>query len=187
MKPAADDRRVRKTKIAIKDALVELMQKQHISGISIRAICETADINRSTFYAHYRDQYDLLAQIEEELMGKLRHHLEEQDYSDNRPISNQVLTSILEYIGENAQLFQILLSENSDFHLQQDIMELAAIVTSRTTIAKDKSIQAYLNDFGLSGCLSVIKRWLNTGMRESPAVLAEFIVTVVYRGMDAFL
>lgn len=47
MKPAADDRRVRKTKIAIKDALVELMQKQHISGISIRAICEAADINRS--------------------------------------------------------------------------------------------------------------------------------------------
>ena len=187
MNEKLDDRRVRKTKTAIKDALVELMQKQHISGISIRAICEEADINRSTFYAHYADQYDLLAQIENELMEKLKQHLEEQDYSDNRPISDQVLTSILEYLRENAQLFRILLSENSDFHFQQDIMELAAIVTSRTTIAKDKSIQAYLNDFGLSGCISVIKRWLDSGMHESPATLADFIVTVVYRGMDAFL
>ena len=54
------DQRVRLTRNLLKNALVQLMQEQHIAKISIRAICEVAGINRSTFYVHYTDQYDLL-------------------------------------------------------------------------------------------------------------------------------
>ena len=90
------DRRVKYTKIMLKDALVKLMQKQHVSSISVKSLCDLADINRSTFYTHYTDQYELLHQTEEEVLTNLRLHLENQDYKESQPVSAQVMTSILE-------------------------------------------------------------------------------------------
>ena len=66
MKNGKTDRRVKYTKTMLKNALVQRMHKQHISSISVKSLCETADINRSTFYAHYTDSYNLLHQIGQE-------------------------------------------------------------------------------------------------------------------------
>jgi AcrR family transcriptional regulator len=60
------DRRVKYTKKVLKESLVEILEKKNIDKITIKEICEKADINRSTFYTHYYDQYDLLHQIENE-------------------------------------------------------------------------------------------------------------------------
>ena len=59
MEKSKVDRRIRYTKKMLKDALVRLIQHQHISAITVKELCELADINRSTFYAHFRDPYDL--------------------------------------------------------------------------------------------------------------------------------
>ena len=58
MVKAKEDRRIRITKKAIKESLIELLQEYPIAKISVKMICESADINRSTFYAHYNDQSD---------------------------------------------------------------------------------------------------------------------------------
>ena len=67
MKEKKTDQRIRLTRTLLKNALVQLMQENHISKISVRALCETAGINRSTFYLHYTDPYDLLASVEKEV------------------------------------------------------------------------------------------------------------------------
>lgn len=64
------DRRVKYTKTALREALVTLMQDRHISQITVKALCDLADVNRSTFYAHYTDPYDLLGQVEAGGAGK---------------------------------------------------------------------------------------------------------------------
>jgi AcrR family transcriptional regulator len=61
-------RKTRYTRKALRDSLVELMKDKPITKITIKELCENADVNRTTFYAHYRDQYDLLQQIEEETL-----------------------------------------------------------------------------------------------------------------------
>jgi AcrR family transcriptional regulator len=71
-----NDRRVTYTRTALRDALIELMHNQHISGITVKSICERADVNRSTFYLHYRDQYDLLHQVEQEVLKTLEARLQ---------------------------------------------------------------------------------------------------------------
>jgi AcrR family transcriptional regulator len=60
------DRRVKYTKMVLKDSLIKLMQEKPISRITIKAICEDADVNRATYYSHYKDQFDQLNQIEAE-------------------------------------------------------------------------------------------------------------------------
>ena len=64
-----ESRKTRYTRMALEDSLIELMTKKPISKITIKELCENADINRTTFYSHYSDQYDLLRQIEDDALS----------------------------------------------------------------------------------------------------------------------
>ena len=66
------DRRVKYTKKVIKDTLLELLQKKDISSITVKEICDLADINRGTFYRYYLDVYDLLKNIEQEFIDEIK-------------------------------------------------------------------------------------------------------------------
>jgi AcrR family transcriptional regulator len=179
------DQRVRLTQNLLKHALVQLMKEQHISKISVRAICEVADINRSTFYVHYADPYDLLAKIEEEVRYNLNGYLEKQEFSNNKPISVQILTRILEYVKDNAALFKALLSENCDFAFQKDIMELAQIVSSQNNQSLDNNTAEYIKIFSITGCISIVQKWLQDGILESPVQMSEFVIQILYYGLTS--
>ena len=69
------DRRVRKTKKQLRQALMDLMSEKPSKSISVRELAERADINRGTFYIHYKDVGDLLQRLEDEMAERLiRHH-----------------------------------------------------------------------------------------------------------------
>ncbi len=178
------DQRVRLTQHLLKNALVQLMQEQHISKISIRAICEFAGINRSTFYVHYTDQYDLLKKVEQEVLDNLNKYLGKQDLSDELPISIQILIKVLDYVKENMELFKALLSENCDFAFQKDLVALAQIISSQQNQLFDLRTQEYIKIFGFTGTISMLQKWLNDGANESPAQMAEFIIQIVYYGIS---
>ncbi len=193
MKDNKVDRRVKYTKIMLKDALVQLMQKQHISSISVKSLCELADINRSTFYTHYTDQYNLLHSIEDEVLSNLRLHLEKQDYknnipvsANNPPVSPQVMTAILEYVKQNADLFKVLLSENCDFDFQKDVIELSQIISPKYKTALDARTKEYLQSYGITGCISILHKWLEDGTIESVEMITNLILQVLYHGIISF-
>ena len=81
-KSGRQDRRVRYTKLVLRQSLLELMRDRPINKINVTDICERADINRGTFYAHYADQYDLLAQIENELYEEIKRSIEKSLNAD---------------------------------------------------------------------------------------------------------
>ena len=72
-----DDKRVRRTKKAIREALLKLIQDKPISRVSTSELCREADINRNTFYAHYSTPEDVLSEIEDEFLGDLSTLLED--------------------------------------------------------------------------------------------------------------
>ncbi len=59
------------TKKILKNSLLELLEQQDIQKISIRSLCELADLNRSTFYKYYGSQYDLLKEMENDLLNQI--------------------------------------------------------------------------------------------------------------------
>ena len=61
------DRRVRKTKNQLRQGLARLMLEKSLKEITVKELTDLVDMNRGTFYLHYRDIYDLYAQIEAEL------------------------------------------------------------------------------------------------------------------------
>jgi AcrR family transcriptional regulator len=182
-----EDRRVRYTRAALRTALVELMQDQHISGITVKSICALADVNRSTFYLHYHDQYDLLHQIEQEVLTTLDERLSTQQTSgDAGPVSLKVMTEILEYARENCALAQVLLSENCDFAFQKDIMELSQIITLQLDPCHGERVREYVAVYGISGSIALAKKWLEDGMIETPGEIAQLILQMLYRGASSF-
>ena len=69
------DHRVRVTQTLIRKAFTDLLAKKPIESISVKELCQAAGINRGTFYAHYRDLYDLRSHMEDELIADLQQAL----------------------------------------------------------------------------------------------------------------
>lgn len=62
---------IEKTKEKIKLSLLQLMKEKHFMSISVRDITIRAAINRGRFYLHYQDKYDLIDQMEQDLLSSL--------------------------------------------------------------------------------------------------------------------
>ena len=71
------EKKRRKTEKQIEDSLLQLMKEQTFETISIRQLIDLAEVNRSTFYRHYLDKYDLLEKIEDRLLGDLQAYYQE--------------------------------------------------------------------------------------------------------------
>lgn len=183
------DRRVRLTKQLIKESLVELMQEYPISRISVKMLCETADINRSTFYAYYTDTYDLLRQIQQEAISELSEYISHTAFSQPSNLTIQAMTQMLDYARQNSSLFKVLLSKNGDDSFHRDIMLLAqekTIKELRNVKNIDGRTNEYLQLFVITGALNVVEKWLMDGMQESTQQMAELCSTLLYKGLSGY-
>jgi len=61
------DRRVRRTKAMLRGALTELLKTKPVNEISVTELTRLADVNRGTFYGHYKDIFDMVEQLENEM------------------------------------------------------------------------------------------------------------------------
>ena len=100
------DARVKYTKMVLKKALLELMQHKPVNKITVKEICERAELNRATFYAHYSDCFDLLESIEEELFGQFERSM--QSYIHSFDIAGLV-GGLYRIIQENEAVCRVLL------------------------------------------------------------------------------
>ena len=82
-----EDRRVTMTKRMLKDALIEMLKEKDIYHISIRELCERADVNRTTFYRYYSSQFDLLSDMERDLHDFLVKVIERNEGNQGRIIA----------------------------------------------------------------------------------------------------
>lgn len=103
------DLRLEKTEQAIKNAFLELRSKRPLEKISVKELCQLSRIHKSTFYAHYRDIYDLSDQLEAETVASILNSLpREQEYSVN---SVEVFTrELCLAFAAHISLIQILFS-----------------------------------------------------------------------------
>ena len=110
-----NDHRTRVTKILIRKAFTDLLKKKPIQSISIKELCEAAQINRGTFYTHYADIYDLLEKMEEEMMEDFQKALEpllSMEPEGLTPV--KITTGIFQCLKENADICTVTLGDFGD-------------------------------------------------------------------------
>lgn len=183
------DRRIRKTTNALKHSLALLMQHKKIRDISVKELTDLADINRGTFYLHYRDVFDLLEQSEEELLSDFhatlnRYHLQDQSQIDCALL---MFEDVYTLVQENADLVTILISDNGDINFLnklKDLLREKCLQDWEGLLTKNRlePFEAYYS-FIVGGCVSLVQYWLANGMQESPRELSEITQKIVRNGL----
>ena len=173
-------RKIRYTKMVLRDSLMELMKSKSILSVSIKDICGLADISRSTFYAHYKDQYDLLAQIEEETLAYFEDMLNKYRDKHSKKEITQMLEEMLTYIANNGNSIQVLLSENGDLGFQKKMFQH---FTNHSQIKKyisqkqeDDETQNLYSVFLIHGAIGLVQHWLKTGRSIPVPKLAKMML-----------
>lgn len=173
-----DGRRVRMTKLLLRQSLIELMREKSIHDITIKEICEGADINRSTFYRHYDTQFDLCDEILEDItenISKIHQSCAGENYS-----TQGFLTEILKYIEQNRDTFLVLLSGNSSVSIGETFNRF----TNRFIDPGNTSeFKIYIVQFIAAGMTSFIWTWLSQENRRSAEEVALVISSVVTHGI----
>ncbi len=184
----ATDRRVKYTRMVLRESLIELLQEKPISRLTIKELCQRADINRATFYSHYHDQYDLLKTIETSFIADINSHLDRFALEADEASMVEILTAIFEHLAENRELCQVLLGNNTDLDFQANIMKAAG---QRVLLEwrKNKGVNEaaeYMYTYVATGAIGVIRRWIQEEKPQTPRQVAEFVTRLVYKGIEAF-
>jgi AcrR family transcriptional regulator len=189
MSEGREDRRVRYTRMVLRESFLKLLDQKDISKITVKEICEEADINRATFYAHYRDPYDLLHKIEDELLENVTARLTGYTSDVGEVSTIDMVERIFEYIRENVQLCKLLLSDRGELYFQKKIMMLIynrnidEQVTRGVITSEDAE---YIYSYTITGCVGVIQKWLDGDMKKSNRSLAELLVRLSMRLSTAY-
>lgn len=171
------DRRVRKTRAQLRAGLARLLQKKSIKEITVKELVEEVDINRSTFYLHYTDIYQMLESIEQELMDEISETMHTYPPDPmGKDGSYLFITQIFMILEENRDICCALLGPNGDIAFVNRIEKIIAkTVLDRLGNIFPKNIRdvEYAYTFCLTGCVGMIKSWLNDQHSDSPQHMAE--------------
>lgn len=171
------DRRKKYTRMVLKDSLIALLRVKPLTKITVKEICEKADVNRSTFYAHYQDHFDLLEKIEEEVISNIEKAFDEYDVLKDDE-SLELIEILLKYAADNFDLFYTLLIINRDDSFEKKVMKLARKYWMKNW-EKMKDTDSMLYEYGgtfvISGSIYVIKQWMINHMDRTPREIARLI------------
>lgn len=158
-----NNQRTRLSKILLKNALMDLLsEKGSVTKISVRELCERADLNRSTFYAHYSEPKELLEEVEAELLDATREHLQKIGV-ENDIGAHRYLLSFLMYIKENDKPFRTLLIDAGDPEFRSKFMQQSIIqFIENLNISFPKDQEQYIYSYILNGSTGVIIQWMRS-------------------------
>jgi len=189
MESKAIDRRIRKTRTMLRKCLGSLLKTKKIQDISVREISEMADINRGTFYLHYRDVYDLLDHVESDLVGEINGIIDRHKLSEVEEHPRILAEELFSFIKDNSDMIQILLGNNGDMDF---INQLKNIVKEKILAPWAESMRRHgikdferFYSFSIGGFLGIVDYWFYKNLDTSPAALAEITEQYILGGQKS--
>ncbi len=174
-KPRSEDRRVRRTKKLLTQALTSLMKEKQIKDITVKELTEKADMNRGTFYLYYKDIFQMLESIEEELLAALNLILDEK--LGETPLNEQMLVDLFEFMRENREMMGVLMSFRGDicflYRLNRLIREKLIRIWDISSDREGEFDYDYY--FVIFGCAGLVKAWMNRDCADSSEKLARCV------------
>jgi AcrR family transcriptional regulator len=177
------DRRVRKTRNRLRNALITLIREKDFDSITITDISERADVNRATFYVHYQDKEQVLEEIVDTYLSGLLEMFSVENTIDS-----------FSYILEHANLVKALLSNKQikDLFRKKMSLVLKRVYSERITLLTDNdermsSEDEIYNTYAGSAILGMIEYWHKDDFRLSPAYMAGQLEAIAYQRPHRFL
>ena len=163
-----NNKKRKKSQEQIEKIFLQLIQKRNIDELSVSMICEMAKLNRSTFYANYIDIYDLAKKIKENMELEFAKF----QLSNNAKQDSDGYLNMFRYIKENQIFFKTY------FKLEE--ISMNPPTQYRIELAEkyyDNKFIDYHIEFFRAGLNAIIKKWLNSGCKETPEEINEIIIS----------
>jgi AcrR family transcriptional regulator len=178
------DRRVQRTHLALREALLVLLCEREWDAIDVQALCQRADIGRSTFYTHFQNKEELLVSG----LGDLRDFLWASATHGRVATPDRLwyVRGLIEHAAEQRRLFQAIIGRRSGHVVQQRFREMArALVVADFALRGTASWQDEAAAHHVSGALvDLLGWWVDTTHQVTAAELERYIIRVVQPVLD---
>lgn len=180
------------TAIKMDETLIALLEKKDFEYITVKEICDTAGVNRSTFYLHYENTADLLRETTRYIIDK---HLSYYNIDEQRIllqfetcnreellfISDEYLTPYLTFIKENQRLFKVSVKRFHSLNMDDvygNMFEhiFSPILTRFCVPEKERS---YMIKFYLAGVFAIVMEWLDNNCSDDMKIVIKVITDCV--------
>lgn len=166
-----ENRRSKMTRRLFRDSLKELLVEKEFGRISVNEICKRADMNRSTFYAHYADQYALMREVENEFLECLKEIIRQ---TGQESFYTQYV-EFLRFIHENGRLFLLMTNRNGVF--RDRIGETACeLLQSMGIVPKDDPFYVYKVRYAAAGSLWLVEKWVDGSDDATAEEMADLLI-----------
>ena len=176
-----ESRRVRMTKRLLYDALIELLRTQPLEKTTVTDVCRQADVNRSTFYAYYRDVSQLLLAIEDDVLDHvpLTAGDAEGGYSSESYLAT--LEGFCRFVQSHELLFNVLLikNENSGFYhrLVDRVIDAVLGLDPNEVSTYERLTLIYC----VNGVVGILKEWIGSNFSITAREFAVIVLDMCYR------
>lgn len=182
------DRRIRKTRKQLLNGLTTLMQKKDIKDISVKELTDFVDINRGTFYLHYKDIFDMLEIVENDFFEEFNILLDHDIIDSDFPNPHTVLTNIFSYLYKHKEMTSALIGPHGDLSF---LNKLKVIVQEHIHYVWDKhnldqGALDYYSAFIISGCVGLIEVWLQNKCTKSIEEMVIISQKMILSGIEVF-
>lgn len=189
MPETKNNRRVRFTRSALREALIDLILEKPLVSITVKDICARADINRSTFYLHFKDVTDILRTTEDEIIE----HMHERECRDLQEIKGFFI-DFLEQIRSNPRIMkviQVLCSEQGDPYFVRKLQTMtyeAFLDGWDMHMMPEMSEQRKLLVFSyiISGMVSMLSTWATRAQDTPTEQVVSLLMGLMWHGLDCF-
>ena len=174
------------------DALVTLLEKKDFEYITIKEICDTAGVNRSTFYLHYDNTLDLLKETTKHILNSFLNYFsvdtksitcrfDECELSDLVFITPEYITPYLNFVKDNQRLFKTTLKQLGVLEMDEVYKRLFTHIFSPilSRFHFPEKEKAYVMKFYLSGITAVVMDWVDNGCSDDMKDIIKIITDCI--------
>lgn len=188
-----EDRRIVRSKRALRDALISLMETKGFEAITVNDLCSAADLNRGTFYNHFSDKEQLLASFEEEVLGDISHIRNEMSALSVKEVMAYCLTkkplpflvSLFDYFRSQGDFLHAVLGPGGDPGFGSRLRDsfcttlIQGVLHEKYRNDPDPFVSYYIS-FYASAYLGVITHWIEMGMKEDSQTMALIAMRLLF-------
>ena len=172
-----NNKKSQKTKSNIESIFLNLLKEKSINDITVSTLCSLANINRSSFYLHYSNVYDVMEQIEYKMINKLSKELNHTNNSTEYN-SNRFILPYLDYIYTNKDFFTIFYKYSMNNKYESELESILFTDLKKhfnNSKVSNHIILNYCLEYYKSGLFSIIKKWILQDCKETPEEIEKII------------
>lgn len=159
-----ESRRVKMTKRLLNESFLKYLAEKPLPRITIKEICDDADLNRSTYYAHFTDPYDQLKKLEADIIVDMTIYVDSivTEGLHDTVKQQQIIKNILEYIRSKKYVFQVLLGKSGDTDFQRNILAFfGERIFQKEHLSDTAAVKkAYQYIYAATGSFGLIYYWI---------------------------